>query len=60
MHSVTGHAITDDEWTVHCPECEHVMHYLGYFDPEDECICDGCKITFYCTKIYFDDGSYIK
>ena len=55
---VFGRAINENTWTVHCPECEQVTTYTGYFDPEDDyvCIC-GCK--FRCDRIVFDDGSCI-
>ena len=60
MQITTGCALTDDDWTVDCPECEHVMHYQGYFDPDDVRICEGCGLHFKCKRLYFDDGSYIQ
>jgi hypothetical protein len=54
-----GHAIFDDEWTVKCVNCENVLHYRGFFDPDDPCECDNCHAKFKCRRIYFDDQSYI-
>ena len=58
MTVTTGTAITDDHWTVSCPECSWTTEYEGFFDPEDEYVCK-CGERFLCSTIYFGDGSYI-
>ena len=59
MRKITGHAITDDNWTVMCENCGNSMEFEGFFDPGDKYKCDRCKEKFQISRIVFDDGSYI-
>jgi uncharacterized protein (DUF983 family) len=59
MKTTVGTAITDDHWTVDCPDCGENFEYEGFFASEDvtECTC-GCK--FRTKRIEFENGDYIK
>lgn len=60
MRKLTGHAITDDNWTCMCEDCGRIMEFEGFFDPEDECTCDRCGNRFKIERIVFDDGTIIE
>ena len=59
--NTTGNSVEDDDmhWQVSCPKCDHEFEYEGYFDSDDITTCKcGCK--FKTTKVFFEDGSYMK
>lgn len=60
MMKVTGIAITEDQWLVSCPVCGCEMEFEGFFDPEDVYECRTCNTKFICTRITFENGSYIE
>ena len=53
---VSGHAITDDNWTVTCEVCGNIMEFEGFFDPEDKYTCNICKTVFRVDSIVFENG----
>ena len=59
LPSVIGHAYEDDQWLVVCPQCGHEMEYQGFFDSSDKYDCDRCRTVFLCSRIVFEDDSYI-
>lgn len=55
-----GRAYRDDHWVVSCPRCDDEMEYWGFFDSADKYECEKCEAVFVCSRIDFDDGSYIE
>lgn len=58
MKHITGNAITDDNWTVTCPECGREIETDGYFESSDIETCD-CGAEFMVDQIIFENGDSI-
>lgn len=60
IKTISGIAITEDNWIVYCPHCDKQSEYEGFFDSEDIYKCPSCKNKFIISEIVFIDGRMIE
>ena len=59
ISETTGTAITENDWHAMCPNCEDILDFKGFFDPDDVNVCPRCNAEFKVVRVYFKDDGYM-
>ena len=63
MRTTTAQATNEqgDEWETHCPYCDALQEFVGYFDSGDANECTKCGKYYKVSRMWSLDGnSFIK